>query len=166
MWKSYVQLGHGFRLTSACTGTRLNKLINYTTKKYMYMYDLRMCSLCFVSSADWRKTSVHLFLTCVCVCVCVWFCVPKADTMQVNRGCSVFFFSAWQIRAGRTLYWLPKSYHHCYSLSSSHHRLLSLSDTRRTTQRWHSLERSVGPAFVGQAEKETPYFCYLVLYCL
>jgi hypothetical protein len=54
---------------SACTGTRLNKLIIYITKKYVYIYDLRACSLCFVSSADWRKASAHLFLTCVCVCV-------------------------------------------------------------------------------------------------
>ena len=91
---------------SACKGTWLHKLIIYITKKYMYTYDLRVCSLCFVSSADWRKASAHLFLTCVCVrvcvCVCVWFCVPKADIMQVNTGCSIFFLLDRYVPAGHS----------------------------------------------------------------
>jgi hypothetical protein len=52
---------------------------------------------------------------------------------------------------------LSKGYYHCDLLSSSSHRLLNLPDTRRTTQRWQSVGRSVGPALIGQAGKETPY---------
>ena len=44
---------------------------------------------------------------------------------------------------------LSRAYYHCDLLSSSRHRLLNLPYTRRTTQRWQSNRRSVGPALFG-----------------
>jgi hypothetical protein len=60
---------------------------------------------------------------------------------------------------------------HCDHVSSSYHRLLTLPDTRRTTQRWQSVGRSIWPAFVGQAGKikldgQEQFLYFPVLNCM
>jgi hypothetical protein len=44
---------------------------------------------------------------------------------------------------------LSKGSYHCDRLSSSHNRMLNLTDMRLMTQSWESYGRSVGPALIG-----------------
>jgi len=53
---------------------------------------------------------------------------------------------------------LSKGSDHCDRLSSSHHRLLNLTDMRRTTQCWQNFGRRVGLALMGQGEKKLLFF--------
>lgn len=67
------------------------------------------------------------------------------------------FFPTWLIGADQQVWWVfmrPfKLYCHCNRSSSLTHRLLNLPDTQPTTHGW----RSVGPALIGLALKDTLY---------
>jgi hypothetical protein len=83
----------------------------------------------------------------------------------------VFFSPTWPIRTGWKLQWvfitLSEVYCYCERLSSCHHGLLNLPDTRPTTQRWQGVGRSVGPALIGQAgQKKSLAVMDFLLICL
>jgi len=56
-------------------------------------------------------------------------------------------------------YWICKGFYHCDRLSGYRHRLLNLLDTRRTTQHWQNIGRSVGLVLIGKAGNKTLGIC-------
>jgi len=87
-----------------------------------------------------------------------------------RRSIWCFDFPTSPISTSPTIYWvfitLSQGYYHCDSSSSFLRRLLKLTDTRRTPQRWQNVGRCVGLALIGQARKTNLYLRFVLFVAL